>query len=426
MRNCSPVKLSVWTALFLDSAALAIALPVLPELIEKLAEGSVSRAAAFYGLLLAMSGVLLFFCGPIQASLSDLFGRKKMLIVASLGSAVGFLALACAPNLLCLFAAQAIYAASGATQPVASCLISDLSEPHTRASQFAKLTSIITLGFIVGASAGGFLGQYGLNFAMLTAAATCIAASLMMFFGIEETRVSPDQCAKKFEIRTANPISSIKFLYADKSRAEHVIIMICADFAFQAFLSTWVLFTTIRYHWTIAQAGASMALEGLFAVAVQLIFLRFALPRLGVRNTLIASLLFESLALVLYNCIDGSLIVVAVIAIHCMGAAVRPTCSAALSASVTSEEQAKLQGAIGSQYALSSVLAMLLGTSLFSYFTSSSAPIVFPGVSSLLGILALSIALLTASLPYISAVARSWTAGRLQFAFNRSDSRKSN
>jgi hypothetical protein len=47
-------------------------------------------------------------------------------------------------------------------------------------------------------------------------------------------------------------------------------------------------------------------------------------------------------------------------------------------------------------------------------------------VSSLLGILALSIALLTASLPYISAVARSWSTGRLQFALSRSDSRKSN
>ena len=149
-----------------------------------------------------------------------------------------------------------------------------------------------------------------------------------------------------------------------------------------------------------------MALEGLFSAAVQIVFLQYALPRWGVAKTLIASLFFDALALVLYNCVDGSLIVVGVIALHCMGAAVKPTCNAALSGAVTASEQAKLQGALGSQMALSTVLASLLGTSCFSYFTSTAAPFVFPGVSMLVGFMALVLAMTVVLRPQLAALAR--------------------
>jgi DHA1 family tetracycline resistance protein-like MFS transporter len=404
MKECGRIKPAIWIALFLDAAAFSVALPIIPKLIEQLVQGNIPFAASCYGVLLAISGLLLFFLGPVQASLADHFGRKKMLIAASLGSAISFIALAFAPNLLFLFLAQIIYAASGASQPVATCYIAELSNDQERSKNFATLSGVCTSGFVIGASLGGLLGQFSLHMAMFMAAVICAGAAALIFFSFEETLKVSKKSPLSLKLLAANPITASKFLFSRAALAELAFIMICGDFAFQAFLSTWVLFTTLRFHWTISQAGASLALEGLLSVAVQLVVLRYAMPRLGVRRTLLAALFFDALALLLYNGIDGSMIVVFVIALHCAGAAVKPACTAALSAAVTAGEQSKLQGAVASQYALSSVLAPLLGTSLFSYFTSAAAPISLPGISMFVGFLALVAAMIVAALPYGAAL----------------------
>jgi DHA1 family tetracycline resistance protein-like MFS transporter len=404
MIQTSKIKPAVWIALFLDAAAFSVAVPIIPKLIEGLVHGNIPFAASCYGVLLAISGLLLFFLGPVQACLADQFGRKKMLIASAIGSAISFIALAFSPNLFFLFFAQVIYAATGASQPVATCYIAEQSNSDQRAKNFATLSGVCTSGFVIGASLGGLLGQFSLHLAMIIAALIGAAAALLMWVSFEETIEVGKQNRLALKLLGANPITSSKFLFSKATLAEFAFIMICGDFAFQAFLSTWVLFTTLRFHWTISQAGASLALEGLLSVVVQLIVLRFALPRLGVRKTLLAALAFDALALLLYNGIDGSLFVVFVIALHCIGAAVRPACTAALSASVTAGEQSKLQGAIASQYALSSVVATLLGTSLFSYFTSSVAPISLPGISMLVGFFALVAAMIVAALPYGTAL----------------------
>ena len=420
MKDTDSISPVIWLTLFLDSAALGTALPVIPKIMERLVHGNIALAASYYGALIAMSGLLLFFFGPIQASLSDRFGRKRMVITAALGSAVSFIWLAAAPNLLCLFLAQAIYAISGASYPVVACLIGDLSNATNRTKNFSRLSGILTLGFIVGAASGGLLGQCGLNVAMNAAALSCLAAvALVLFFFKERAPISvlhaesvtasasPSGWRHQLKAICDNQLESARFLFSRAALGELALVMVCGDFAFQTFLSTWVLFTTLRFHWTIAQSGASLALEGLFSIVVQIVFLQYALPRWGVAKTLLASLFFDALALVLYNCIDGSLIVVAVIAVHCMGAAVKPTCSAALAGAVDAGEQSKLQGAIGSQSALSSMVASLLGTSCFSYFTSSSAPVLFPGISMLISFTALVLAMVVVVRPHITLLARS-------------------
>ncbi len=403
IKNTS-ISPAIWIALFLDAAAFSIALPIIPKLIEALVGGNVPFAASCYGVLLALSGVLLFFVGPLQASLADYFGRKKMLITACIGSALSFIALAFAPNLLFLFLAQVVYAATGASQPVASCYIAELSNEENKSKNFATLSGVCTSGFVIGAASGGLLGQLGLHLAMFIAAAAGLCAAVIMFFALSETHNPGQDTRLKLNLKTANPIEASKFLFSRMALAELAFIMICGDFAFQSFLSTWVLFTTLRFHWTISQAGASLALEGLLSVVIQLIILRHALPRLGVRRTILVALFFDALALLLYTGMDGSLLIVGAIALHCFGAAVKPACSAALSSAVSATEQSKLQGAIASQYALSSVLAPLLGTALFSYFTSAAAPISLPGISMYVGFLALTAAMMVTALPYGAAL----------------------
>jgi DHA1 family tetracycline resistance protein-like MFS transporter len=391
----------IWLISFADATAAAITLPVVPKLIQATIHGDIALTALYYGTMLAVSGLILFFVSPIQAVLSDKFGHKSMLTFSCASASLSACAVAFAGSLPALFGAFILRSISGTCQPLAASYISEMSDPEKRTTNFARLSAAITLGFIVGASLGGWVGNFDLRLAMLTS----FSCSLLCCFLVPTVTASalPKETIPG-SLRAINPIEACRFLYSRAPLRELNFIMLCGDFAFQVFLSTWVLYSALLFHWSVAQAGASLSLQGVLSVIVQLVLLRYALPKFGPYRTLIASLLFDALALLLYNVIDGSWLVTVVIAIHACGAAVKPTCTGALAKAVSPFEQNKLQGAIATQGALNGIFAPLLGTLLFSYFTSSAAPMTLPGAPFFLALLAILASLVMAFLPFARSI----------------------
>ena len=76
-----------------------------------------------------------------------------------------------------------------------------------------------------------------------------------------------------------------------------------------------------------------------------------------------------------------------------------------MSARVPANAQGELQGSVASASSLASIIAPLLMTQLFGYFTGATAPIYFPGVSYFLaaGLVLVSTLIL---LPVLSTAAR--------------------
>lgn len=391
MKTESEIHPLVWLTLLLDNLGLCLALPILPKLVADLVHGNVTTAAFYYGILLAISGLILFFFSPIQGALSDRIGRKKMLVIATGGTALSFIGLATAPNLPAVFLFQMLNSASGASYPVAGSYVADKSSPEKRACNFGKFGSMLTLGFILGPALGGLIGHFGIRLAMASAAAIATLTLLMVLAFFEDQKGVEQRTP--FSWKAANPFSSMQLLFSRPTLSHLAVVVVCSDLAFQFFISTWVLYTTYRFNWSISQAGASLAFQGLGAVFVQAVLLQFCISRFGTKKTLMAALFFDAIALLLYNFVGNSLWMIAcVIILHCVGSAVKPTVKSALSLAMKPNEQGALQGALASQFALSNVVGGLLGTALFGYFTSPLAPASIPGASFLLGFLALMIA----------------------------------
>jgi DHA1 family tetracycline resistance protein-like MFS transporter len=391
MKSPDKIPVVVWLTFFLDHLGLCLALPLLPKIVAELGHGDLGRASFNYGILLAVSGLIVFFFSPIQGALSDRFGRKKMLAIASGGTALSFIGLSLAPNLPLLFLAQWLNAASGASYPVAGSYVADKSKACHRVKNFSTFGAMLTLGFILGPAIGGLVGQFGLRLAMAVAAVIATLTTILVwtFFEDSKTLQRRDPLAWK----TANPFSAMHLLFARPALSHLAIVVVASDLAFQFFISTWVLYTTFRFNWSIAQAGLSLAFLGLGSVLVQTVMLTFFLNRFGTKKVIMGALLFDALALFLYNFVGNNILMIAcVIILHCLGSAVKPTVKSALSLAINANEQGALQGALASQFALSSVFGGLFGTALFAYFTSAQAPTTLPGASFLFGCLALMIA----------------------------------
>jgi MFS transporter, DHA1 family, tetracycline resistance protein len=68
-----------------------------------------------------------------------------------------------------------------------------------------------------------------------------------------------------------------------------------------------------------------------------------------------------------------------------LGGIAGPALQSTISGHVPPNEQGELQGALTSLMSVTSIVGPPLMTNLFAYFTSSKAPVYFPGVSFLLG-----------------------------------------
>src|SRR5680860_627118 len=89
---------AVWTAVALDLLGFGIIIPILP-----LYASDFGASPLTIGLLLASYSLAQFVFGPFWGWTSDRVGRKPVLVITLIGSAIGSLILGVAGSILVLF-----------------------------------------------------------------------------------------------------------------------------------------------------------------------------------------------------------------------------------------------------------------------------------------------------------------------------------
>ena len=388
----------VLITLFLDVMGIGLSNPILPKLINQIV-GDVSTAAHYFGALTATYALMLFVFSPIQGALSDQFGRKPVLLLSLLGTGLSYLGLTLAPTLPWIFTAQILNGLTGASLAVVFAYIADISSPENRAQYFGLIGTTLSLGWVIGPALGGLLSIWGLRIPFLIAAIVTILNLLYGLLVIPESH-KPEH-RRNFSWRAANPISSLGLLSQHATIFGLATVIFCSDLALQCFISTWVLFTTYKFHWEAFQAGLSLALLGTMTAVVQASIIRPVVAKFGERRTIIAGLSLSLIGYLLYALPSQGWMMYGVIVLNGFDYAVKPTSQGLLSSLVSAREQGAIQGALASQTALATIVGPLIATNLFGYFTSVGTPHPFPEVPFILGaflfLLALGLAITTFS-----------------------------
>src|SRR6266550_152226 len=95
------------------------------------------------GLLFALFSICQFLSTPIIGRLSDKYGRRPLLLVSIIGTAVSFFMTAFAPNAIILFLSRALDGLTAGNIPVAFAVISDSTKPEDRAKAFGLIGSAL-------------------------------------------------------------------------------------------------------------------------------------------------------------------------------------------------------------------------------------------------------------------------------------------
>jgi len=159
-----------------DVLGLTIMIPLLPFYAEKLG------ATPFQiGWLIGIYAACQLVSGPVLGRLSDRMGRKPLLLVSQLGTFIGFIVTAFAPNLWILFLARAIDGATAGNLSLAQAYISDVTKPEDRAKSFGIIGIAFGMGFLIGPAISGFLARYDYRDPIFAAAALSAASILTTY-----------------------------------------------------------------------------------------------------------------------------------------------------------------------------------------------------------------------------------------------------
>ena len=385
----------IFITLLIDVTGIGIIIPIIPDLINELTGASVSESAAIGGWLVFAYAIMQFVCAPVLGGLSDQYGRRAVLLISLFGFGVDYIFTALAPTLIWLFAGRIIAGVMGASCTTASAYIADISAPQERAKNFGLVGAAFGLGFIIGPSIGGILGEYGTRVPFYGAAILTLVNWLYGFFVLPES-LAPEN-RRKFSWKRANPVGTLLQLKRYPviiAMAGSLMLIYIAGHATQ---STWPYYTKELFDWNPAWIGYSLTFVGLMVALVQGVLIRWLMPILGQNKSVYIGLFLYAIGFLLFGLATKEWMMFAFTVVYTLGGIAGPALQGIMSNEVPPSEQGELQGGLTSLVSVTSIIGPPLMTSVFYYFTSTNAfKIYLPGAAFFLGAMFAIVSLLLA------------------------------
>jgi DHA1 family tetracycline resistance protein-like MFS transporter len=389
--------LVIFITVFIDLVGFGIVIPVLPYYAEGTKFGATPTQV---GLLFASYSVMQLVFSPVLGRLSDKYGRRPILLMSLLGTAIGFLVLGFATTLWMLFVGRIVDGISGGNISTAQAYIADVTTKEDRAKGMGLIGAAFGLGFVFGPAIGGILSRWGVNVPFLFAGGLAFANAILLYFTLPET-VTPDHPAR---VSAASGRGWRQLLVALREpRLAYVLaIYFLGIVAFSIMTATFSLFMMFRLGYDAFHNGWVFAFVGIISATIQggligKLVKRFGEPLL----IIVGALLFSAslFAIPFVTIASGLAALLALGAVTAIGQALSaPSLSSLASKTASAAEQG---GVLGVMQSVAS-LARAVGPSLAAVLIYSAvAHVGYDGVPQ--------------KMSDASLLRTFWTAGVIQF-----------
>ena len=149
----------IFSVVLLDIIGIGIIFPIIPDLLNDVGIAQNASAAFWGGLLSSSYAFMQFVFSPTLGALSDIVGRRPVLLIASLLLALDYLVMGFAETIFILFIGRIIGGLAGGTISTATAYLADISEAKDKKKNFAIIGAAFGLGFILGPVIGGLIGE---------------------------------------------------------------------------------------------------------------------------------------------------------------------------------------------------------------------------------------------------------------------------
>lgn len=232
------------------------------------------------GLLSTAYALAQFVGVPALGALSDRFGRRPILLVSLLGSALGYAVFGVGGALWVLFLGRALEGLTNGNISAIFAYTADITTPEQRTRAFGQLSAAMGVGLILGPLLGGALASFGPETPIyLVAALTVVNAALAAWLLPES--LSADRRASDMSLARINPLSQLRYVLGLAALRRMVVGSLLLTVAMAVLLSNLPVLMAARFGWGPAGIATLYSLYGVVSVLAQVVVLPRLLPRLG-------------------------------------------------------------------------------------------------------------------------------------------------
>ncbi|HXC25738.1 MAG TPA: MFS transporter [Gemmatimonadaceae bacterium] len=349
----------ITATMFLNFAGLTIIIPVIPYITERYT----THIALFVGLLTSTAAFCQFLATPALGYLSDMYGRRPVILWSLLGGVIGYLVFGIGGSLGMLFVGRIIDGLSGGDTTAMYAYVADVFPSKDRAKYYGMLGAAAALGFMAGPVIGGLAARISLTAPLFVAAGISLLNICWGYVALPES-LKPEHRVATFHIRDLNPLVHFRLVFS--SSPLRVLLLITGVFFTGLIMqqSNFSVFLKDMLHWGPTNIGIVLTLVGLVDFVAEGYLTGKLTPMLGEMKLLHMGIVLTMGGMLLVGTVaftTSAMTLYAAIILYSLGDGLFEPAMTTLIANATDPPmQGRVQGANQSIQSIARVLAPLM------------------------------------------------------------------
>ena len=331
----NPKLMTLFFTMIVVMLGFGIIIPIMPFYVERFGVGGTGL-----GLIMALFSIMQFLFSPFWGSLSDRYGRKKIMLIGALGNGLSMVFMGLAPTYWLLLTARGLGGIlSAATMPTAMAYIGDSTDERGRSGGMGLIGAAMGVGMVIGPGLGGWLSDISLSLPFFLAGGLSLLAMLLIWRILPESLPEAQRSQQHVEFRGPQLGELLKALSGPTGFLMFLAFLV--NFALANFEGVFGLYADARYSYGPKEVGTIMMVIGIVSSLVQMLLTGPATHRFGENWVIKASLITSAVGFVLMTFAETTPVILLLVGFFVFSnAMLRPAIL-----SVTSKMAASGQGA---------------------------------------------------------------------------------
>ncbi|MFE4711639.1 MFS transporter [Paenibacillus sp. NPDC056722] len=354
-------------SVFLCGVGFSIIAPVVPFLVQPYTSNP-GQQAIVVTLLTSAYAFCVFFAAPVLGALSDRYGRRPLLLLCLLGSAIGYIVFGIGGALWVLFVGRIIEGITGGSISTIFAYFADIIPPQQRTKYFGWVSAVVGVGTVIGPTLGGFLAKFGYSVPMYFGAVITLLNVAYGFFFMPESLDKRNRL-KKITFVRLNPFAQLANLLSMKNLNRLLISAFLLWIPNGSLQAVFSQFSMDTFSWKPAIIGLMFSIMGVQDIVSQGLVMPQLLKKFNDKQIAILGMVSEIIG---YCLIAASalfsfypLFIVGMFIFGFGDSIFGPSFNGMLSKSVDSSEQGRVQGGSQSIQALARMIGPIIGGQIY-------------------------------------------------------------